>query len=165
MEIRWLLSLNLIGWFSRSILIILFILSLVSWKIIFQKLFHFHRVRRAIRKRAVTDKELLNLEKGLPILASITSLSPFLGLLGTVWGILLIFSRLHWNVGSGLEIVAPGIAQALLTTVAGLLVAIPSLFFYNYFSTVLHFLSLEKKEKNKSILHHGDTEAQRKDNC
>lgn len=147
MEIRWLLSLNLIGWFSRGILIILFILSLISWKIIFQKLFHFCRIRRVARKKRVSDGELLSLEKGLPLLATITALSPFLGLLGTVWGILLIFSRLNWNVGGGLEIIAPGIAQALLTTVAGLLVAIPALFFYNYFSTVLHFLSLERENE------------------
>lgn len=147
MEIRWLLSLNLIGWFSRGILIILFIFSLISWKIIFQKLFHFHHIRRVARKKRVSDGELLSLEKGLPLLATITALSPFLGLLGTVWGILLIFSRLHWNVGGGLEVIAPGIAQALLTTVAGLLVAIPALFFYNYFSTVLHFLSLERESE------------------
>lgn len=149
MEIRWLLSLNLIGWFSRGILMILIILSLMSWKIIFQKLVHFRRVRSVAKKERVTDGELLSLEKGLPLLATITAISPFLGLLGTVWGILLIFSRLQWNVGGGLEVIAPGISQALLTTVAGLLVAIPALFFYNYFSTVHHFLSLERESEEK----------------
>ena len=84
-----------------------------------------------------------NLNSGLPILGSITGIAPFLGLLGTVWGIMVIFSRMHAQVAGVSEMVAPGVAQALVTTVGGLVVAIPALFFYNYFSMVSRSLSNE----------------------
>jgi biopolymer transport protein ExbB/TolQ len=84
-----------------------------------------------------------NLNSGLPILGSITSVAPFVGLLGTVWGIMVIFARLHGQVAGVSEMVAPGVAQALIATVAGLITAIPALFFYNYFTMILRSLSNE----------------------
>ena len=73
------------------------------------------------------------LEKNLFILSTIVSLAPFLGLLGTVWGILLTFSELQTNaVGNGQGMVLSGISLALATTVLGLIDAIPALIGYNY---------------------------------
>ncbi|MCY4524095.1 MAG: MotA/TolQ/ExbB proton channel family protein [Halobacteriovoraceae bacterium] len=73
------------------------------------------------------------LDSLLAILASIGSISPFVGLFGTVWGIIDSFKGLA-SGGSTLDAVAPGIAEALVATAVGLAAAIPAVWFYNYFS-------------------------------
>ncbi len=93
-----------------------------------------------------------NLNNGLPILGSITGVAPFLGLLGTVWGIMVIFSRMHSQVAGVSEMVAPGVAQALITTIGGLVVAIPALFFYNYFAMISRSLSNEAENYASRII-------------
>lgn len=80
------------------------------------------------------DKELMKLEKGLGILATLGSISPFIGLFGTVIGIIRSFQALALNEASGYLNVMSGIAEALVATAAGLIVAVPSVMFYNYFS-------------------------------
>lgn len=72
------------------------------------------------------------MEKNLFILSTVVSLAPFLGLLGTVWGILLTFAELKAGGGNTNETIMGGLAMALGTTVVGLLVAIPALIAYNY---------------------------------
>jgi biopolymer transport protein TolQ len=72
-------------------------------------------------------------DKGLVFLAMTSAIAPFLGLLGTVWGIMISFFDIGNQGSASLPVVAPGIAQALITTIMGLAVAIPALFFYNYF--------------------------------
>ncbi|MGE3535379.1 MAG: MotA/TolQ/ExbB proton channel family protein, partial [Parachlamydiales bacterium] len=78
------------------------------------------------------------LEKNLYILSTIVTLAPFLGLLGTVWGILVTFSELHsgGSVGSNMAVLG-GISTALATTVLGLIIAIPALVSYNYLKSAL----------------------------
>jgi biopolymer transport protein TolQ len=71
-------------------------------------------------------------DRGVFLLAMISSASPFLGLLGTVWGIMNSFYAIGSQGSADLAVVAPGIASALITTIVGLAVAIPALFFYNY---------------------------------
>ena len=73
----------------------------------------------------------LNLERTMPVLATAVTASPFLGLLGTVWGVMDSFSGMAQAGSATLSAVAPGIAGALLTTVVGLLVALPSAIGYN----------------------------------
>ncbi|MEN3046884.1 MAG: MotA/TolQ/ExbB proton channel family protein [Candidatus Hydrothermales bacterium] len=80
----------------------------------------------------IYKKEITKLEKYNVILATVTSVSPFLGLLGTVWGIMEAFLEIKRTGSAHISVLAPGIADALITTIAGLLVAIPSLVFYNY---------------------------------
>jgi biopolymer transport protein TolQ len=65
-------------------------------------------------------------------LASIVSGAPFLGLLGTVWGVMAAFSAVAVQQSASIPTLAPGVSAALLTTIAGLVVAIPSVFGYNY---------------------------------
>ncbi len=77
--------------------------------------------------------EIAELEKSLPALGTFVSVSPFLGLLGTVWGIMQAFLDIRLRGSAHITIVAPGISDALITTVYGLLVAIPALIFYNIF--------------------------------
>ena len=71
------------------------------------------------------------------ILGALAAISPLLGLLGTVWGIINAFLGMSMSGGADLAAIAPGIAEALITTLAGLFVAIPSLFFYHALSIKL----------------------------
>ena len=88
-------------------------------------------VREAM-DRAVGEATL-RLESNLGIVATALTGAPFLGLLGTVWGVMDSFSGLAYaHSGTGLQALAPGLSAAMLTTVAGLIVAIPSMFGYNY---------------------------------
>ncbi len=73
------------------------------------------------------------LDSGLIVLAISASVCPFLGLLGTVWGIMNSFFEIGNQGSASLPVVAPGIAEALITTLVGLAVAIPAVLFYNYF--------------------------------
>jgi biopolymer transport protein ExbB/TolQ len=98
-------------------------------------------VKRAL-ERAVAQ-ESLKLESGLILLAIAVSGAPFLGLLGTVWGVMSTFSGIAQKGQADLAAMAPGVSAALITTVAGLLVAIPSMFGYNYLVHTLRVLTVE----------------------
>lgn len=90
-------------------------------------------------------REALRLEAGLILLAIAVSGAPFLGLLGTVWGVMDAFGGVAaGNLGAAtLQMMAPGVAGALITTVAGLMVAIPSMFGYNWLVHNLRVLTVE----------------------
>lgn len=79
-------------------------------------------------------KEASALQKGLPVLATVGSTAPFVGLFGTVWGIMNSFIEIAQQQNTNLAVVAPGIAEALLATGLGLLAAIPAVIFYNKLS-------------------------------
>jgi len=93
----------------------------------------------------VINKELTGLEKGLNFLASVGSTAPFVGLFGTVWGIMNSFKSIAVAQNTNLSVVAPGIAEALFATALGLFVAIPAVVAYNKISSDLskYFVSLE----------------------
>ncbi|WP_417701080.1 protein TolQ [Pseudophaeobacter sp.] len=79
-------------------------------------------------------KETENLQSGLSVLATVGSTAPFVGLFGTVWGIMTAFIEIAQQQSTNLAVVAPGIAEALLATGLGLLAAIPAVVFYNKLS-------------------------------
>lgn len=81
-----------------------------------------------------SNEETARMQKSMGWLATIASAAPFIGLFGTVWGILQSFRGLGAAGGATLRAVAPGIAEALIATAFGLFAAIPALIFYNYFS-------------------------------
>lgn len=85
-------------------------------------------------QRAVAWSQM-RYESRMTLLGSIVSGAPFLGLLGTVWGVMDAFGAIAGSEGASIATLAPGVSGALLTTVAGLLVAIPSVFGYNYLLT------------------------------
>ncbi|MEL0246446.1 MAG: protein TolQ [Alphaproteobacteria bacterium] len=89
----------------------------------------------------VINKELSTLEKGLNFLASVGSTAPFIGLFGTVWGIMNSFTAIGISQNTSLAVVAPGIAEALFATALGLVAAIPSVLFFNKFNTMLENIS------------------------
>ena len=80
------------------------------------------------------NKEMISLEKNTTFLATTGSSAPFIGLFGTVWGIMNSFQSIATAKNTSLAIVAPGIAEALLATALGLLAAIPAVIFYNKIS-------------------------------
>ncbi|NLG19219.1 MAG: MotA/TolQ/ExbB proton channel family protein [Fibrobacter sp.] len=86
------------------------------------------------------------LDKGVLMLAMTSAIAPFLGLLGTVWGIMNSFYEIGNQGSASLPVVAPGIAEALITTIVGLMVAIPALFFYNYFNHKIEKIENEMDE-------------------
>ena len=93
------------------------------------------------------------LEKNLYILATTISLAPFLGLLGTVWGILITFSELQaYGFAQTNEAVLGGLSMALATTVLGLLVAIPALIGYNYFKSAIRDFEKEMEHFSTVML-------------
>ncbi|MEO1733001.1 MAG: protein TolQ [Pseudomonadota bacterium] len=81
------------------------------------------------------SREAEQLQKGLPVLATVGSTAPFIGLFGTVWGIMNAFIEIAEQQNTNLAVVAPGIAEALLATGLGLLAAIPAVIFYNKLSS------------------------------
>ena len=85
--------------------------------------------------RVSLAREVEDLELGLPALATIGSISPYIGLFGTVWGIMHAFVALAAVKNASLAMVAPPIAEALIATAMGLFAAIPAVIFYNRFST------------------------------
>ena len=97
----------------------------------------FQGVQRRIEKvmDVQLQKEVARLESRLLFLATIGSAGPFIGLFGTVWGIMDSFQRIGVAGSSSLGVVAPGIAHALIATAAGLFAAIPAVYFYNHFTS------------------------------
>lgn len=96
--------------------------------------------RRAMR--AAYNRELDDLDAHLPFLASVGSVSPYIGLFGTVWGIMNAFRGLSNVAQATLSQVAPGIAEALVATAIGLFAAIPAVIAYNRFATSVDRLSV-----------------------
>ena len=82
-----------------------------------------------------TDKQTKNIEKNFTFLATVGSTAPFIGLFGTVWGIMNSFQSIAISRNTSLAIVAPGIAEALFATALGLLAAIPAVIAYNKFNS------------------------------
>jgi biopolymer transport protein TolQ len=78
-----------------------------------------------------TTAEVAKLEYRVPFLATTASITPYIGLFGTVWGIMVSFQNIGAQGSSSLGVVAPGIAEALVATAAGLFAAIPAVYFYN----------------------------------
>ena len=108
-------------------------------------------VQRAMKreKRA----QMTGLEKTVPFLATVASASPFIGLFGTVWGIMSSFMGLIGASGATtIQAVAPGIAEALIATAVGLLAAIPAVIFYNMFLNRIKVLSAEMENFSSDFL-------------
>jgi len=83
------------------------------------------------------SEELTRLERNMSVLATTATVSPFIGLFGTVWGIIDAFQQLGTAGAASLRAVAPGISEALITTALGLAAAIPAAIFYNLFGTAI----------------------------
>lgn len=179
------------GAVAKIVLLILLVLSLVSWTLIFEKVRRFAKIKKEsgiflrtyrmrgswsdlyrqsrefphspfarlfrhnyngfqtyfaagaknptanhpvkLKLESTISEEIAVIEKRMIFLSTTVSVSPFLGLLGTVWGIMTAFMSMGTKGSASIAAVGPGIAEALITTAAGLAVAIPALVAYNYF--------------------------------
>jgi biopolymer transport protein TolQ len=101
-------------------------------------------VHRSLRRAIVVERQVLS--RGIGFLATTAAASPFIGLFGTVWGIMIAFSQIGVSGSTSLATVAPGIAEALVNTAAGLVAAIPALVGYNLFSNRIRAISLEMED-------------------
>ena len=98
-------------------------------------------VERAVKR--VSSTQSARLERGLTFLATTGNTSPFIGLFGTVWGIMSSFSSIGMKGSASLGVVAPGIAEALIATAAGLAAAIPAVVAFNYFNRRIRASQIE----------------------
>jgi biopolymer transport protein TolQ len=104
------------------------------------------RIRRVLDRVTVSESE--RLEAFLPVLATTGAVTPFVGLFGTVWGIMNAFTKIGAQGSASLAAVAPGISEALITTAAGLIPAISAVIAYNYFLGKLRQLNSLMDEFN-----------------
>ena len=107
--------------------------------------------RSVLKSLTAVDRALLRasalevnkLEHRVPFLATIASAAPFIGLFGTVWGIMDAFQRIGGTGSTNLSVIGPGISEALIATAAGLFAAVPAVFFYNHFTSKTKALASE----------------------
>lgn len=107
-------------------------------------------VERALRRSQ--NKEMTTLESLTSFLATVGSTAPFIGLFGTVWGIMQAFRDIGSKGSANLATVAPGISEALVATAAGLIAAIPAVMAYNYFLSRIRVLSSDMESFSSDFL-------------
>jgi biopolymer transport protein TolQ len=106
--------------------------------------------RMIARTAAARTREL---ERSLTFLATVASTSPFVGLFGTVWGIMDAFARIGTSGAASIEAYAPGIAEALVATAAGLAAAVPAAIAYNSFLRQVRVMTIEMEEFQLDFVH------------
>lgn len=115
-----------------------------------QHLSGIENIERTLRQ--TTDNEISSLESKLTLLATTGSTGPFIGLFGTVWGIMSSFQKIGQMGSASLAVVAPGIAEALVATAVGLAAAIPAVIFYNRFIAQIRKSEIEMGQFNTDFL-------------
>ncbi|HET8771671.1 MAG TPA: MotA/TolQ/ExbB proton channel family protein [Gemmatimonadaceae bacterium] len=105
---------------------------------------------RAVERNMLV--EIVGLKRGLAVLATVGSTAPFVGLLGTVFGIINAFAAMGSAASTGLAAITVGIAEALIATGFGLMVAIPAVWFFNYFQTKIDNLTAEMTYVSKEMI-------------
>ncbi|MCP4201765.1 MAG: Tol-Pal system subunit TolQ [bacterium] len=101
-------------------------------------------LRRSLRRAISVEQTVLS--RGTPFLATTAAASPFIGLFGTVWGIMIAFRDIGVTGSTSLATVAPGIAEALINTAAGLAAAIPALIGFNYYVNRIRQMRVEMED-------------------
>ena len=107
-------------------------------------------VDRSLRR--ATSSEMTHLESMVPFLATVGSTAPFIGLFGTVWGIMVAFVNIEAAGAAGIDVVAAPIAEALIVTAAGLFAAIPAVVFYNLYVNKIKVLGAEMENFSNDFL-------------
>lgn len=107
-------------------------------------------LKRAMRK--AHDQHMSGLGSSLPFLATTGSATPFIGLFGTVWGIMASFHDIGLRGSASLAVVAPGISEALVATAAGLAVAIPAVIAYNHYANKLDRVEIDTENFSTDFL-------------
>ena len=132
--------------------IILVIFSVLSWAVMIEKI----RLFRAARRQKPTgnaDKAIEPFDENLWFLAMVAGVAPFIGLFGTVWGVMDSFAAIGVNQSVSIGVIAPGLAVALGTTALGLIAAVPAAIAYNVFSKKSDDLYDALDDKVKELKH------------
>lgn len=126
---------------TLGISILLLIGSVISWVIIIEKIRLWGRakrnpitIKRGDNLDLVVDRAVAPFDKNLWFLSMASVVAPFVGLFGTIWGVMNSFAAIGANQSTSIGVIAPGLATALGTTALGLIVAIPAAIAYQYFS-------------------------------
>jgi biopolymer transport protein ExbB/TolQ len=128
-------------WMTLFISIVLVLGSVVSWAVIIEKirLWHFQKkhpvqIKNNDNLELIADKLIRPFDKNLWFLSMVSYVAPFIGLFGTIWGVMDSFSSIGVNQSVSIGVIAPGLATALGTTALGLIAAVPAAIAYQYFS-------------------------------
>ena len=128
-------------WMTLFISLVLIFGSVVSWAVIIEKirLWHYHKKNPAQVKNGdnlslIADKLIRPFDKNLWFLSMVSYVAPFIGLFGTIWGVMDSFASIGVNQSVSIGVIAPGLATALGTTALGLIAAVPAAIAYQYFS-------------------------------
>ena len=121
--------------------IVLVLGSVISWAVIIEKIRMWHRQKKhPVQVRAndnlfiIADKLIRPFDKNLWFLSMVSYVAPFIGLFGTIWGVMDSFASFGVNQSVSIGVIAPGLANALGTTALGLIAAVPAAIAYQYFS-------------------------------
>lgn len=121
---------------------------------------YLNRITRLLNR--TSNQEINRLEKMLSFLATTGSATPFIGLFGTVWGVMSAFQGIGLRGSANIATVAPGISEALIATAAGLAAAIPAVIAYNYFVSRIKVLASEMEDFISRFMDYAQSEAVRK---
>jgi len=134
--------------------------SVMSWAVIIEKirLWHYQKrkpvsIRHADNLNTIVDKLIRPFDKNLWFLSMVSYVSPFIGLFGTVWGVMDSFASIGVNQSVSIGVIAPGLAVALGTTALGLIAAVPAAIAYNVFSKKSDDLYDKLDEQVKELQH------------
>jgi biopolymer transport protein ExbB/TolQ len=143
---------------TLGVSVLLLIGSVVSWGIIIEKIRLWGRAKRrpvALNKGdnldLVIDRAVAPFDRNLWFLSMASVVAPFVGLFGTIWGVMNSFAAIGVNQSTSIGVIAPGLATALGTTALGLIVAIPAAIFYQYFSKRADELYNRLDDKRREI--------------
>jgi len=116
---------------------------------------HSHQSENAIEEtlQIALSEQRMDLERHLGLLGTMGNTAPLIGLLGTVWGIMRAFHDMARTGSAGPSVVAAGVAEALFTTAAGLLVAVPAVMLYNHFTRKISVMLTIAENRSRSIRH------------
>ena len=136
-----LLSLFTGDWMTLFVSIVLLVFSVLSWAVIVEKIRLWHIVKRNPVKvggndnlNVAAEKLIRPFDKNLWFLSMVAYISPFIGLFGTVWGVMDSFAAIGVNQSVSIGVIAPGLAVALGTTALGLIAAVPAAIAHQYFA-------------------------------
>ncbi len=127
-------------WMTIFISIVLVIASVISWAIIIEKIRLWHaqkrtpvQIKTSDNMELVVDRLMRPFDKNLWFLSMVSYVAPFIGLFGTIWGVMDSFASIGVNQSVSIGVIAPGLAIALGTTALGLIAAVPAAIAYQYF--------------------------------
>lgn len=128
-------------WMTLFVSVVLLVFSVLSWAVIIEKIRLWHALKRNPIKvktgdnvSVFPDKVIRSFDKNLWFLSMVAYISPFIGLFGTVWGVMDSFAAIGVNQSVSIGVIAPGLAVALGTTALGLIAAVPAAIAHQYFA-------------------------------